>query len=119
MVNALRSDWILKTDQGFQFLKKLSESDDMELFQSEPVKCMIMFLWQHYKPKLISFLFIPFLFYMTLFTVQFTIIPAYYVQVATVKEEDTFTNDVYFYIYKIAAFGVLPFLLYFMGYEWR
>jgi len=27
--------------------------------------------------------------------------------------------DLYFYIYKIAAFGVLPFLLYFIGYELR
>lgn len=99
------------SDEGKTFLKKLSDTEDMELFNSEAVKILVMFYWKVYKKKIIRYLFIPFLVYMLLFTLQFTLLPPFYddLNVSTTTE----------LILTLPAIGVLPFVFYFFLYEMR
>mmetsp|Transcript_3135 Transcript_3135/g.3017 ORF Transcript_3135/g.3017 Transcript_3135/m.3017 type:complete len:176 (+) Transcript_3135:4119-4646(+) len=61
IVNAIDAGWMLKEEDGDKFLLALSECENMNYFESDIVRILILFLWRKYKPLIITHLFFPFL----------------------------------------------------------
>ena len=70
-IRGLDAGWLLKYDvgPGPQFLLKLSNSENMALFEIETVKLIVNYQWKIIKPQIIIRLFIPFLVNMLLFNI--------------------------------------------------
>jgi len=73
-LRAIELDWILKGERSTSFLKELSETDNMEVFELDIIKDIIMFQWKYFSRAIMLKLFIPFLIYFVLFCVYTTYI---------------------------------------------
>ena len=67
VVKAIDIHWILNEKIGKDFLRALSNSDNIEFFNSEGVRVLISFLWKHYKNKIQLMIFVPYCIYFGLF----------------------------------------------------
>ena len=66
-MKGLDISWYIKTDEGQKFLKKLSESDSNEIFQTKTVQMIISFLWKHQSKKILTLVLLPYIVYHCLF----------------------------------------------------
>jgi len=98
-VNAIRADWVFKTEEGTRFLEQLSESDDMSLFTLDSVQTLVFFQWRMMRPVIIRYLFLPFLVYFFLFIMS---ISFFYEN-----------KDEYPWLNTLIAVCVIPFIAYF------
>ena len=71
-IRAIELDWILNNTDGVKFLKTLSESDSIELFDLAIIRQIITFLWSHYRKAVFKYNLIPYLIYMALYLVYVT-----------------------------------------------
>ncbi|CDW73665.1 wd-40 repeat protein [Stylonychia lemnae] len=114
-VYAIRADWILLTKEGDDFLKKLSKSENLELFSLESIQTIVKFQWKIYKAAIIRKLFIPFLVYFIAFILSMTML---YQRVSS--DEIEIIDDNNKLLNFILVVGViLPLQLYFLANELR
>lgn len=71
-VKAIEFDWILTSDKGELFLERLSQTENLRYFEVDVIKNLVMFQWQIFLPKIIAFLFVPFLAFFLLFILYTT-----------------------------------------------
>jgi hypothetical protein len=73
-VTALEFDWIFYGDDAEDFIDRLAETDNDNLFTINSVKIIILFLWNKYFYRILMVNFIPFIIYITFFCVYVTYI---------------------------------------------
>ena len=73
-LRAIELDWIFKGERSTSFLKELSETDNMEVFELDIIKDIIMFQWKYFSRAIMLKLFMPFMIYFVLFCVYTTYI---------------------------------------------
>ena len=71
-VKAIEFDWILTTVLGEAFLEKLSTTDNLRYFEIEVIKNVVMFQWEIFLPRIIAYLFTPFIGFFLLFILYTT-----------------------------------------------
>ncbi len=69
---ALEFDWIFYGKDSRNFIKRLSETKNDNLFTIESVRIIILFLWTKYFSRIKNFLFFPFIIYIVIFNVYVT-----------------------------------------------
>lgn len=68
-VTAIEFDWLLKEQEGEDFLQQLSDTDDLSFFEIDIVKFIIKFQWKRYLPRIALYLFLPFLIFFIAFLI--------------------------------------------------
>ena len=110
-IRAIELDWILNNTDGVKFLKTLSESDSIELFDLTIIRQIITFLWSHYRKAVFKYNLIPYLLYMALYLVYVT----YFHKM---KYEHSYSYMLGYGIMNDASvFILLIYILYFLYYE--
>ena len=71
-VFGIEFDWVLSTSEGEEFLQQLSETGNLGFFEIDVVKHIIMFQWSYFLPKIIIYLFTPFIVHFLLFVLYTT-----------------------------------------------
>ena len=71
-VFGIEFDWVLSTSEGEEFLQQLSETENLGFFEIDVVKHIIMFQWSYFLPKIIIYLFTPFIVHFLLFVLYTT-----------------------------------------------
>jgi large-conductance mechanosensitive channel len=71
-VKAIEFDWMLTSHNGEQFLERLRKTDNLGYFEIEVIKDLIMFQWGYFLPRIIIFLFIPFMLFFLMFVLYTT-----------------------------------------------
>jgi ABC-type multidrug transport system fused ATPase/permease subunit len=64
---AIEFDWILKTQEGKDFLQYLSETENLRIFDNEIIKYIVYHQWNKFLPYICVLLFVPFLIHFVLF----------------------------------------------------
>ena len=62
-------NWILNSPEGFKFLLKISNHQNLQLFETEQVKILVSYLWSNYQYKIIIYTLIPYILYHSLFLI--------------------------------------------------
>lgn len=106
-IKAIEFDWIFNKTEGFNFLKILSHSTDMDLFSLNIIRNIINFFWGYYRKAIIGYIFLPFIFYFVLFILYTT-----YFQKQ--MEED---GDSRFHRYGMAGFISIILIIIFIIYN--
>jgi hypothetical protein len=73
-IKGIEFDWIFQGDKAEQFLKDLSESDNINIFGQDIIRDIILFQWKYFKRVIILKLFFPYILYFILFCVYTTYI---------------------------------------------
>lgn len=71
-IKAIEFDWIFSSTTGAGFMKTLISSKNIELFSIPLIQAIILFFWNHFKYRVLFFLFIPFLVYFIVFILYAT-----------------------------------------------
>jgi hypothetical protein len=71
-VKAIEFDWMLTTKEGEDFLEGLRQTDNLAYFEIDVVKDLILFQWSYFLPRIIMFLFVPFLVFFIMFILYTT-----------------------------------------------
>lgn len=71
-VKAIEFDWMLTTKEGEDFLERLRKTDNLGYFEIEVIKDLIMFQWEYFLPRIIIFLFVPFMLFFLMFILYTT-----------------------------------------------
>lgn len=71
-MKAIEFDWILNSAFGNEFLQELSETDNIQIFSLDIIRYIILYQWRFIKKHIIIKLFIPFVFYFTVFILYST-----------------------------------------------
>lgn len=71
-VKCIEFDWILNKKEGEDFLQRLSDTDNLAYFEFDIIKNIIMFQWSYFLPRIIMFLFMPFVAFFILFILYTT-----------------------------------------------
>jgi hypothetical protein len=58
-ISALEFDWIFNKSEGQEFLKKLAETDDMQIFDTKVVNIILSFFWSIFAKRIFIWIFIP------------------------------------------------------------
>ncbi len=66
---AIDAGWIFKQPEGQEFLHALSESDNIDLFGLDTIQYLVKYQWRQFKPRIIKYLFYPFLAQFLLFNI--------------------------------------------------
>jgi len=66
-VTAVEFDWIFHGKDSHNFIKRLAETENDNLFLIPAVRVIILFLWQKYFYRIVYYLFFPFLLYLISF----------------------------------------------------
>lgn len=67
-VKAIPVWWYLNTDEGKEYLNALANAENMGLFLTKSNNALIVFMWNHYKSRILAMVMIPFIIYLALFT---------------------------------------------------
>jgi hypothetical protein len=113
VIRAIEFDWIFNKVEGVSFLKTLAETEYIEIFSYKLIQNIIRFMWSYYKIHIVTWVLIPFLFYLSIFCLYTTWIHK--------KKQDN--NEGYFEGYGLAntfmIVVILMFNTYFAYYEIR
>ena len=71
-VLGIEFDWLLKTSEGEEFLQQLSDTDNLGFFEIDLIKQIILFQWKYFLPRIIVFLFVPFIAHFIIFVLYTT-----------------------------------------------
>jgi len=71
-LRAIEIDWIFKGDRASSFLKELSDTENLEIFNLDIIKDIILLQWKYFKIAIILKLFLPYLLYFAMFWVYAT-----------------------------------------------
>lgn len=58
-VEAVEFGWVLDDNQGIEFLKGLSKTDSIDIFELRMIRTIINYLWKHYRRTLRFVILIP------------------------------------------------------------
>ena len=98
---ALEFDWIFEGEGAVNFIKRLANTDNDEIFAIPTIKIIIMFLWQKYFYKIRNKIFIPFIVYFIFFTVYVTHI--YEKRIQYPDQDVPYSLDVWFLAVVLAC----------------
>jgi hypothetical protein len=71
-IKAIEFDWIFHSKEASQFLKILSETNNLNLFSLKIIKNIVLFFWKYFQKMIIIKVFLPFALYFLLVIINST-----------------------------------------------